>query len=131
MRIRVVSIPVLDQAKALQFYTEKLGMVKNKDIPVSADSRWLTVVSPEEPDGPEILLEPAPLHFEPSKVFQKELYDAGIPWTQLEVDSVQAEYDRLVALDVTFKMKPTDAGPVRIAILDDTCGNYIQLLEML
>lgn len=122
---------VLDQEKALQFYTEKLGFVKKVDMPVSEDSRWLTVVSQEDPDGPEILLEPAPLHFEPAKVFQKSLVDAGIPYTQFECDDVQAEYDRLLALGVEFSVKPTEMGTVKIAVLDDTCGNYIQLVQML
>lgn len=131
MRARVISIMVLDQEKALQFYTEKLGFVKKVDMPVSEDSRWLTVVSQEDPDGPEILLEPAPLHFEPAKVFQKSLVDAGIPYTQFECDDVQAEYDRLLALGVEFSVKPTEMGTVKIAVLDDTCGNYIQLVQML
>lgn len=122
---------VLDQEKALQFYTEKLGFVKKVDMPVSEDSRWLTVVSQEDPDGPEILLEPAPLHFEPAKVFQKSLVDAGIPYTQFECNDVQAEYDRLLALGVEFSVKPTEMGTVKIAVLDDTCGNYIQLVQML
>lgn len=129
MKIRGVGIPVLDQTKALNFYTEKLGFVKKHDMPVSEDSRWLTVVSPEEQDGPELLLEPAPLHFEPAKVYQKELYDAGIPCTQLEVESVQAEYDRLIAKGVKFKVEPTDFGTTKFAIFDDTCGNYIQIVE--
>lgn len=131
MRARVISIMVLDQEKALQFYTEKLGFVKKVDMPVSEDSRWLTVVSQEDPDGPEILLEPAPLHFEPAKVFQKSLVDAGIPYTQFECDDVQAEYDRLLALGVEFSVKPTEMGTFKIAVLDDTCGNYIQLVQML
>lgn len=131
MRARVISIMVLDQEKALQFYTEKLGFVKKVDMPVSEDSRWLTVVSQEDPDGPEILLEPAPLHFEPAKVFQKSLVDAGIPYTQFECNDVQAEYDRLLALGVEFSVKPTEMGTVKIAVLDDTCGNYIQLVQML
>ena len=80
---------MLDQEKALQFYTEKIGFIKKIDVPVSADSRWLTVVSKEEPDGPEIMLEPAPNHFEPAKTYQKALFDAGIPYTQFNVDNVQ------------------------------------------
>ncbi len=131
MRVFGVSVPVLDQAKALAFYTEKLGFIKKHDMPVSEDARWLTVVSPEEQDGKEILLEPAPLHFEPAKVFQEALFTAGIPWTQFTVDSVKEEYDRLVALGVKFKVEPMDVGTARIAIFDDTCGNYIQIMEML
>ncbi len=81
MRAKVVSIPVLDQEKALKFYTEKLGFVKNVDVPLGGGNRWLTVVSKEEQDGTEVLLEPAPNHFEPAKVYQKALFDAGIPYT--------------------------------------------------
>lgn len=120
----------MDQAKALAFYTEKLDFVLKNDIPVGDGNRWLTVVSKEDPDGPEILLEPAPLHFEPSKVFQKALFDAGIPWTQFDVDNAQTEYDKLIKRGVEFKMQPTDVGAAKIAILNDTCGNYIQLVEV-
>ncbi len=131
MKIRVISIPVLDQEKALKFYTEKLGFVKKIDVPLSEDSRWLTVVSPEEQDGPEILLEPAPLHFEPTKVYQKALFDAGIPYTQFNVEDVQKEYERLIKLGVAFSVKPTEMGTVIIAVFNDTCGNNIQIVQML
>ncbi|MEM9836798.1 MAG: VOC family protein [Bacteroidota bacterium] len=129
MRVKIVSIPVLDQQKALDFYTEKLGLVKKTDFPVGGGNRWLTVVTKEQPGGPEILLEPAPLHFEPSKVYQDELMKVGMPSFQFYVDSVQAEYDRLVALDVAFSMEPKDVGMAVIAIFNDTCGNNIQLVE--
>lgn len=131
MRVKVTSVPVQDQEVALQFYTKKLGFVKKLDMPLGGGNRWLTLVSPEEQDGPEVLLEPAPVHFEPAKVFQKALYDAGIPWTQFYVDDVQAEYDRLTALGVEFSMEPKEMGTVKFAILDDTCGNKIQLVEEL
>ena len=131
MRIRVISIPVGDQEKALQFYTKKLGFIKKHDIPVGEGNRWLTVVSKEEQDGPEILLEPAPNHFEPAKVYQKALFDAGIPYTQFNVNDVQVEYDRLSQLDVEFSMKPTEMGTAKIAVFNDTCGNNIQLVEIL
>ncbi len=131
MKIRVVSIPVGDQEKALQFYTQKLGFIKKLDIPVGEDSRWLTVVDKEEQDGPEVLLEPAPNHFEPAKTFQKALFDAGIPWTQFNVDNADGEYDRLVKLGVEFSIKPTVMGTAKIAVFNDTCGNYIQIVEML
>ncbi|MEM6772464.1 MAG: VOC family protein [Bacteroidota bacterium] len=130
MKITVVSIPVSDQAAALDFYTNKLGFVKKHDIPVGGENRWLTVVSKEDPDGPELLLEPSPLHFEPAKTFQAAVYDAGMPWTQFNVDNVEEEHARLTKLGVEFSMGPTDAGTVKIAILDDTCGNRIQLVEM-
>ena len=131
MKVKVISIPVQDQEKALRFYTEKLGFVKKVDVPISKDSRWLTVVSKEEQDGPEVLLEPAPNHFEPAKVYQKALFDAGIPYTQFYVDDVQNEYDRLIKLDVEFSVKPMEMGVVKIAVLNDTCGNNIQIVQML
>jgi hypothetical protein len=105
--------------------------VKKVDVSLTADSRWLTVVSKEEQDGPEILLEPSPKHFEPAKTYQQALYEAGIPYTQFNVDNVQEEYERLVNLGVSFNVKPTEIGTVRIAVFDDTCGNNIQIVEML
>jgi catechol 2,3-dioxygenase-like lactoylglutathione lyase family enzyme len=131
MKVKVISIPVQDQEKALRFYTEKLEFVKKIDVPISEDSRWLTVVSKDEQDGVEILLEPSPNHFEPAKVYQKALFDAGIPYTQFNSDNVQKEYDRLVNLDVKFSVKPTEMGTVKIAVFNDTCGNNIQIIEML
>jgi catechol 2,3-dioxygenase-like lactoylglutathione lyase family enzyme len=130
MKVKIISIPVLDQQQALDFYTEKLGFVKKIDLPIGKD-RWLTVVSKEEQDGPEILLEPAPNHFEPAKVYQKALLDAGIPYTQFNTDSVEKEYERLTGLGVAFSVKPTDMGTVKVAVFNDTCGNNIQLVEML
>lgn len=129
MRIKIVSIPVLDQQKALDFYTDILGFVKKVDMPLGGGNRWLTVVSQFQQDGPELLLEPAPLHFEPSKVYQDELMKAGIPWTQFYVDNLQAEFDRLTELGVEFSMKPTEMGTVVVAVFNDTCGNNIQLVE--
>jgi catechol 2,3-dioxygenase-like lactoylglutathione lyase family enzyme len=131
MKVKVISIPVQDQEKALRFYTEKLSFVKKVDVPISEDSRWLTVVSKEEQDGPEVLLEPSPKHFEPAKVYQKALLDAGIPYTQFNVDNTQQEYERLVSLGVEFSVKPTEMGTVKIAVFNDTCGNNIQIIEML
>ena len=131
MKVRVISIPVQNQDKALAFYTEKLGFLKKLDVPIDADNRWLTVVSREEQDGPEVLLEPAPNHFEPAKVYQKALLDAGIPYTQFNVDNVEQEYERLANLGVEFSVKPTEIGTVKIAVFNDTCGNNIQIVEML
>lgn len=131
MRVRVIGIPVQDQEKALKFYTEKLDFLKKLDVPLGEGNRWLTLVAKEEQDGPEILLEPAPNHFEPAKVYQKALFDAGIPYTQFNVNDVQAEYDRLIELGVEFSVKPTEMGTVKIAVLNDTCGNRIQILEEL
>ena len=129
MKIKLVSIPVRDQQKALDFYTDILGFVKKVDIPLGGDNRWLTVVSKNDPDGPELLLEPAPIHFEPSKVYQDELMKAGIPYTQFYVDNIQEEFERLQKLGVEFNTNPKDMGTVVIAVFNDTCGNNIQLIE--
>lgn len=131
MKVTLISIPVLDQEKALLFYTEKLGFLVKKDAPLDGGNRWLTLVSPEWQDGPELLLEPAPNHFEPCKVFQDALRTAGIPYTQFDVDDVDAEYERLLKLDVEFSVKPTEMGTVRFAVFNDTCGNNIQIVQTL
>jgi catechol 2,3-dioxygenase-like lactoylglutathione lyase family enzyme len=131
MKVKVISVPVLDQEKALRFYTEKLGFVKKFDVPLDEGNRWLTVVSKEEPDGPEVLLEPSPNHLAEAKIYQKTLFDKGIPYTQFNVDSVQLEYERLVNSEVEFSVKPTEMGTVKIAVFNDTCGNNIQIIEML
>lgn len=131
MRIRTVGLPVLDQKKAFQFYTEKLGFQEKHNIDLGNGHRWITVVSPQEPDGAEVSLEPAPDHHEPTKVYQKALFDSGIPWTQFEVDNVEDEYKRLSELGVEFKAAPKNVGSAIMAILSDTCGNYIALVQML
>lgn len=131
MKVKVLSIPVQDQEKALKFYTEILGFIKKVDVPLSEENRWLTVVNKEEQDGTEILLEPSPNHFEPAKTYQKALFDAGIPYTQFNVQNTQQEYDRLENLGVKFSVKPTEMGTVKIAVFNDTCGNNIQIVEML
>ena len=127
MKIKVTSVPVFDQDKALKFYTEVLGFIKKKDIPLG-EHKWLTVVSKEEQDGVELLLEP--MGFAPAKIYQKQLKDAGIPWTMFNVDDIQSEYERLEKLGVKFSMKPTQMGPATIAVFDDTCGNNIQLVQV-
>jgi len=129
MKVKIISIPVRNQETALTFYTGKLGFVKKTDVPLGED-RWLTVVSKEEQDGPELLLEPAPNHFEPARVYQEALFNAGIPYTQFNVEDVQQEYERLLSLGVAFSIQPTEMGTVKIAIFDDTCGNHIQIVEM-
>lgn len=131
MKVTIISIPVLDQEKALRFYTEILGFIKKKDMPLEGGNRWITIVSKEAQDGPEILLEPAPLHFKPSKVYQDALMEAGIPYTQFDVKSVDEEYNRLTKHGVEFSVKPTGMGNVKVAVFNDTCGNNIQLIEML
>jgi catechol 2,3-dioxygenase-like lactoylglutathione lyase family enzyme len=124
IKISVTSVMVEDQAKALAFYTDVLGFVKKTDIPMG-EARWLTVVSPAAPDGVELLLEPT--HHPASKVYQKALFDSGVPLTLFAVDEVEAEYERLTKRGVVFRGKPTPAGPVKIAVFEDTCGNLIQL----
>ncbi|MEX0313932.1 MAG: VOC family protein [Allomuricauda sp.] len=131
MKVSVLSIPVRDQQKAFEFYTEKLGFIKKRDVPLEGGNRWLTLVSEYAQDGPEILLEPAPVHFEPSKVYQDALMEAGIPYTQFNVEDVEKEYERLINLEVQFSVKPTEMGTVKIAVFNDTCGNNIQLVEEL
>lgn len=127
MKIKVTSVMVEDQDKALKFYTEKLGFVKKTDVPLG-EHKWLTVVSGEEPDGIELLLEP--MGFEPARVFQKALKNAGIPWIAFYVDNIQSEYERLEKLGVKFSMKPTQMGPATLTVFDDTCGNNIQLVQV-
>ena len=126
MKIIVASVPVDDQAKALQFYTEVLGFVKKTDVSMG-EYRWLTVVSPDAYDGVELLLEP--MGFPPARAYQRQLHDAKIPWTMFGVDDLQAEYERLKAKGVSFSMPPTPAGPVKIAVFEDTCGNLIQMVQ--
>ncbi|RTQ50928.1 VOC family protein [Hymenobacter gummosus] len=127
MNIKVTSVMVTDQARALQFYTEVLGFVKKTDIPLGEHS-WLTVVAPDERDGVELLLEP--LGFAPARTYQQALFEAGIPLATFNVADVQREYERLLALGVRFSMPPTPMGAVTLAVLDDTCGNYIQLVQV-
>lgn len=127
MRIYVTSILVDDQARALDFYTGKLGFVVKHDVPLGA-YRWLTVVSTEQPGGTELLLEPDA--HPAAKPFKQALKQDGIPATSFQVDDVDAEVVRLKGLGVRFTMEPVDAGPVRVAVLDDTCGNLIQLMQM-
>ena len=128
LKVTVTSIPVMDQAKALDFYTQKLGFIKKRDIPIGED-RWLTIVSPLDQDGTELLLEPGPLRMEACKVFQEALYEKGIPWTQLGVENLDTEFKRLKKNGVEFSVEPTDIGLAKIAVFDDTCGNRIQIVE--
>lgn len=128
IKIHLASVPVDDQNKAEKFYTSVLGFIKKTDVPLG-EHRWLTVVSAAEQNGVELLLEP--MAFEPARSYQKALKDAGIPWTALAVDNLEKEYDRLRQLGVHFSIAPQDMGAVMIAVLDDTCGNYIQLVQTL
>jgi len=131
MKISLLSIPVRDQEKAKKFYTEVLGFLPKHDIPLGGGNRWITLVSKEDPEGPELLLEPTPLHFEPSKVYQDALMAAGMPYTQFDVKDVQAEYDRLTKLGVEFSMKPKVIETQKCAVFNDTCGNNLMILETL
>jgi catechol 2,3-dioxygenase-like lactoylglutathione lyase family enzyme len=127
MRINLASVLVDDQQKALSFYTDVLGFVKKNDIPLGEHS-WLTVVSPEEPDGVELVLEPS--EHPAVKPFKEALVADGIPFTSFAVDDVHEEYARLTGLGVRFTQEPTQMGPVTTAVLDDTCGNLIQIAAM-
>lgn len=126
MRINITSVFVDDQEKALKFYTEKLGFKVKHDVPAGG-ARWLTVVAPEDPDGTELLLEPAA--HPAAKPFKEALFKDQIPFTQFAVTDVQAEYDRLTELGVEFQMPPTDMDTVIVAVLNDTCGNWIQIAQ--
>ncbi len=128
MRIYVMSVMVDDQAKALSFYTEKLGFVVKHDIPMG-EHRWLTVVSSEAPDGTELLLEPS--EHPAAGPFKAALVNDGIPAVSFKVDDLSKEFEKLRRLGVEFTVAPMDAGTVRMAVLDDTCGNLVQLVEML
>ncbi|MCX5206803.1 VOC family protein [Streptomyces sp. NBC_00237] len=125
MRINMTSVFVDDQAKALSFYADTLGFVKKHDVPVGGEARWLTVVSPENPEGTELLLEPD-MH-PAAKAYKTALFADGIPAVQFAVDDVKAEFERLSALGVRFTVDPMEAGPVWVAVLDDTCGNLVQI----
>ena len=127
MKIHLTSIHVDDQAKALAFYTQTLGFLPKNDVPLG-QHRWLTVVSPEAPDGVELSLEPD--ENPAAKTFKTALLEDGIPFLSFAVDDVNAEHERLSALGVTFTQPPTAMGPVTTAVLDDTCGNLIQIAAM-
>jgi catechol 2,3-dioxygenase-like lactoylglutathione lyase family enzyme len=124
MKITLTSVLVDDQDKALAFYTDVLGFRKKTDIPLG-EHRWLTVVSPDAPDGVELVLEPD--EHPAAKPFKAALVEDGIPFTSFGVDDVQREYERLRGLGVRFTQEPTAMGSVTTAVLDDTCGNLIQI----
>ncbi len=127
MKIKITSVFVNEQEKALKFYTEILGFVKKKDISVG-DYRWLTVVSPDEQNGTELLLEP---NVNPAaKQFQESILTQGIPATQFFVEDIQKEYERLKELGVGFTMQPTKVTGSTIAVFNDTCGNLIQIVQL-
>ncbi|MEW1684659.1 VOC family protein [Streptomyces sp. NPDC093594] len=125
MKIHLTSVFVDDQAKAERFYTGVLGFVKKHDVPLGEKDRWLTVVSPQDPDGAELLLEPA--GHPAVKAYRDALVGDGIPLAQFAVDDVRAEYERLREHGVRFTQEPLSMGPVTTAVFDDTCGNLIQI----
>ena len=127
MKIKLSSIMVDDQGKALRFYTEVLGFDKKEDIPVG-EARWLTVVSPQAPDEAELVLEP---NSNPAaKTYQRALFEQGIPLTAFAVEDIRSEYEQLKESGVVFRSEPTGMGPVTVAVFNDTCGNLIQIYQV-
>lgn len=126
MKIIVTSLFVQDQDKALKFYSETLGFVKKYDVP-AGEFRWITLVSPEDQEGTELLLEPD--NHPAAKAYQKKIFAEGIPATMFGVADVRKEYERLLKHGVKFTMEPTEMGEITLAIFDDTCGNLIQIMQ--
>ena len=129
MKITLTSVSIDDYDKALKFYTEVLGFVKKRDIPLGEGARWITVVSPEDPDGTELLLEPN-ADYPAMKALKEALLKDGIPFTAFQVDDVQQEYERMRNLGVEFTMEPTNMGMTSVAVFNDTCGNLIQIYQV-
>ena len=129
MKIKLTSVSIDDYDKALKFYAEVLGFVKKRDIPLGAGARWLTVVSPEDPGGTELLLEPN-ADYPAMKALKEALVKDGIPFTAFQVDDIQKEYARLKKLGVEFTMEPTNMGMTTMAVFNDTCGNLIQIYQV-
>lgn len=129
MKIKLSSVSIDDYDKALAFYTNVMGFVKKNDIPLGEGARWITVVSPEEPNGTELLLEPNASYPE-MKALKEALVRDGIPFTAFLVGDVQREYERMKDLGVEFTMEPTNMGTTTAAVLDDTCGNLIQIYQL-
>jgi catechol 2,3-dioxygenase-like lactoylglutathione lyase family enzyme len=126
VQIKLASVMVENQENALRFYTNILGFVKNKDIPMGP-FRWLTVSSPEGAEGVELVLEP--MGFAPAQTYQKALFDAGIPATAFLTSDINSEYQRLKALGVSFRGEPKSMGPITAVVFEDTCGNLINLVQ--
>lgn len=129
IKVSLSSVSIDDYDKAIDFYSNKLGFQLKRDIPLGPGARWITVVSPQEPDGTELLLEPN-AQYPAMKALKEALVNDGIPFTAFEVDNVQREYERLKDLGVEFTMEPTDMGTSIVAIMDDTCGNLIQIYQV-
>lgn len=129
MKIKLTSVPIDDYDKALEFYTRALGFLAKRDIPLGNGARWVTVVSPEEPDGTELLLEPN-ADYPAMRALKEALVKDGIPYTAFQVGDIQREYERMQNLGVEFTMEPTNMGMTTVAVFDDTCGNLIQIYQM-
>jgi catechol 2,3-dioxygenase-like lactoylglutathione lyase family enzyme len=129
MKIKLSSVSIDDYDKALKFYTEILGFVKKNDFPLGEGARWITVVSPEEPNGPELLLEPN-ASYPAMKALKESLVKDGIPYTAFQVNDVRQEYERMKERGVEFSMEPTNMGVWTAAIFDDTCGNLIEIYQI-
>lgn len=129
MKIKLTSVSIDDYDKALKFYTEVMGFVKKQDMPLGEGVRWITVVSPEEPNGTELLLEPN-ASYPAMKALKESLVKDGIPYTAFQVNDVQQEYERMKEHGVEFTMEPTNMGMTTAAIFDDTCGNLIQIYQL-
>lgn len=130
MKITLTSVSIDDYDKAVHFYVDILGFVKKHDIPLGGGARWITVVSPEDPDGPELLLEPN-ADYPAMKALKESLVKDGIPFTTFQVADIHAEYERLKNLGVEFTMEPTNMGQTTVAIFHDTCGNLIQIHQIM
>ena len=129
MKIKLTSVPIEDYDKALKFYTEVMGFVTKHDIPLGGGARWITVVSPEDPDGTELLLEPN-ASYPAMKALRESLCKDGIPFTAFQVSDIQNEYERMQKLGVEFTMEPTNMGMTTAAVFNDTCGNLIQIYQL-
>ena len=129
MKIKLSSVSIDNYDKALKFYTEVMGFVAKRDIPLGDGARWITVVSPDEPNGTELLLEPN-AEYPAMKALKESLMRDGIPFTAFEVNDIQKEYERMKKLGVEFTMEPTNMGMTTVAIFNDTCGNLIQIYQV-
>lgn len=129
MKIKLESVSIGDYDQALRFYRDKLGFVVKHDIPLGNGARFITVVSPQEPNGTELLLEPNAT-YPAMKALKESLVNDGIPFTAFEVDNLESEYERLKNLGVEFTMDPTNMGMTTVAVMDDTCGNLIQIYQV-
>ena len=130
MKIKLASVSIDNYDKALKFYTEVMGFLPKRDIPLGEGARWITVVSPEDPNGTELLLEPN-AGYPAMKALKESLVKDGIPFTAFEVNDIQGEYERMKSLGVEFTMEPTNMGMTTEDVLDDTCGNLIQIYQIM